>query len=87
MVCRARRQPHLVHHEDNGFLFPPGDHDTLAEHLVTVLSDHTRAKAMGVRSRAHAVHVSRAESLLEEGYKYAKFGEGKDLSTARDSAQ
>jgi glycosyltransferase involved in cell wall biosynthesis len=49
--AEASALPHLVHHESNGFLFPPGAHETLAEHLVTVLSDHTRAKAMGVRSR------------------------------------
>ncbi|GLY98092.1 glycosyltransferase [Actinoplanes sp. NBRC 103695] len=50
----ASALPHLVHHGHNGFLFPPGDADRLAEHLVTVLSDHHKATAMGVRSRAIA---------------------------------
>ena len=52
--AHASALPHLVHHEHNGYLFPPGDADALANHLITVLSDHTKAKTMGVRSRAIA---------------------------------
>jgi glycosyltransferase involved in cell wall biosynthesis len=52
--AHASALPHLVHHGDNGYLFPPGDAAALADGLVAVLSDHTRAKAMGVRSRALA---------------------------------
>ena len=68
--AEASALPHLVHHEDNGFLFPPGDHGTLAEHLVTVLSDHTRAKAMGVRSRALAEEhdIARTVAAFEQLY-------------------
>jgi hypothetical protein len=40
-----------------------------------------------VRSRAHAIHVERAEWLLESGYKYAKFLGGKDLDSARRNAE
>ena len=68
--AEASALPHLVHHGDNGLLFPPGDHDTLAEHLVTVLSDHTRAKAMGVRSRALAEEhdIARTVAAFEHQY-------------------
>jgi hypothetical protein len=40
-----------------------------------------------VRRRVHDCHVSRAEELLEEAYKNARFGQGKDLDTARDNAE
>jgi hypothetical protein len=40
-----------------------------------------------VRRRVHDCHISRAEGLLEEAYKYARFGQGKDLDTARDNAE
>jgi glycosyltransferase involved in cell wall biosynthesis len=43
-----------VHDGHNGFLFPPGDLGALADRLVTVLSDHTMARTMGVRSRVLA---------------------------------
>ncbi len=52
--ANASALPHLVHHGHNGYLFPPGDAAALADALVAVLSDHTRAEAMGVRSRALA---------------------------------
>jgi glycosyltransferase involved in cell wall biosynthesis len=52
--AQASALPHLVHHEHNGYLFPPGDADALADHLITVLSNPVKAKTMGVRSRAIA---------------------------------
>ncbi|MFG1605408.1 glycosyltransferase [Actinoplanes sp. NPDC049265] len=61
----ASALPHLVHHGHNGFLFPPGDHDRLAEHLVTVLADHHKAKEMGVRSRAIAERHDVATTVKE----------------------
>jgi glycosyltransferase involved in cell wall biosynthesis len=68
--AEAAALPHLVHHGHNGFLFPPGDHDTLAEHLVTVLSDHNKAKTMGVRSRALAEghDIARTVAAFEHLY-------------------
>ncbi|MEV6493508.1 glycosyltransferase [Actinoplanes sp. NPDC051633] len=52
--AHASALPHLVHHEHNGYLFPPGDAETLADQLSTVLSNPVKAKIMGVRSRALA---------------------------------
>jgi hypothetical protein len=40
-----------------------------------------------VRRRVHDYHVSQAKGLLEEAYRYGRFGQGKDLETARDNAE
>ncbi|GAA1023053.1 hypothetical protein Aple_098800 [Acrocarpospora pleiomorpha] len=52
--ANATALPHLVRDDHNGYLFPPGDSATLADRLVAVLSDHTRAELMGKRSRVLA---------------------------------
>lgn len=41
----------LVHHGDNGFVFPPGDVQALASYLETLLTDPDRRKSFGERSR------------------------------------
>jgi hypothetical protein len=75
--------------------------DVTAEHLLArnvpsylptprknLLPGHlTNEQWREVRRRVHDSHVSRAEGLLEEAYKYARFGQGKDLDTARDNAE
>ncbi len=40
---------YLIDHGSNGFLFPPGDADALAGHLVTLAQDADLRKAMGQR--------------------------------------
>ena len=40
---------YLIDHGSNGFLFPPGDADALAGHLVTLAKDADLRKAMGQR--------------------------------------
>ena len=40
---------YLIDHGSNGFLFPPGDADALAGHLVTLAQDAGLRKAMGQR--------------------------------------
>ncbi|GIF00812.1 hypothetical protein Ari01nite_82760 [Paractinoplanes rishiriensis] len=50
----ASALPHLVRDDHNGYLFPPGDPAALADRLVAVLSDPSRAELMGKRSRVLA---------------------------------
>lgn len=40
---------YLIDHGSNGYLFPPGDADALAGHLVTLAKDPALRKAMGQR--------------------------------------
>jgi glycosyltransferase involved in cell wall biosynthesis len=42
--------PDLVHHGDNGFLYPAGDVSTLAGYLETLLADNRLRARMGERS-------------------------------------
>jgi glycosyltransferase involved in cell wall biosynthesis len=44
--------PDLVRHEENGFVYPAGDIDALAEALRRLLDDSERRLRMGARSRA-----------------------------------
>src|SRR2546421_609554 len=42
--------PELVHHEENGFLFQPGNSDELAHYLDLLMSDSDLRKRMGAES-------------------------------------
>jgi glycosyltransferase involved in cell wall biosynthesis len=42
--------PDLVHHGRNGFIYPVGDCDRLAEHLLTLMLDPALRAAMGRHS-------------------------------------
>lgn len=42
--------PELVHHEENGFLFPPGDSAALAAYIERLVSDEELRRAMSARS-------------------------------------
>jgi hypothetical protein len=52
--------------------------------LASVLSNEEWQKA---RELAEEEHIDRALSMVEEFYKYAKFGEDKDLETAVQNTQ
>jgi len=73
--AHASALPHLVHDGHNGYLFPPGDQAALADRLVAVLSDHTRARTMGVRSRALAEHHDLAATVAAFETVYADASE------------
>lgn len=50
----AAALPHLVVDDETGYLFPPGDHDALADRLTTLLCNPKLAGEMGQRARALA---------------------------------
>lgn len=39
--------PEIVHHEDTGLLYQHGDHDGLAQHLISLLNSSDRAATLG----------------------------------------
>lgn len=50
IAANAYALPELVHHEENGFLFQPGDSDELAQKIDQLLSDEDRRARMGEQS-------------------------------------
>jgi len=54
--------PELVKPNENGFLFEPGDSETLAQHLITMFQDNAKREAMGQESlrivSAHSIEAS-----------------------------
>lgn len=50
VAADAYALPELVHHEKNGYLFPPGDSDEMARYLDLLLADEARRKQMGAKS-------------------------------------
>jgi glycosyltransferase involved in cell wall biosynthesis len=50
VAARAYALPELVHHEENGFLFSPGNSDEMAHYLDILLRDSQIRKSMGARS-------------------------------------
>ncbi|MDB5225746.1 MAG: hypothetical protein JWL87_698 [Candidatus Adlerbacteria bacterium] len=48
--ARAVALPELIHHEENGFLFKPGDHKELAGRLIEMFSDGAMRERMGQES-------------------------------------
>ncbi|HEV7235412.1 MAG TPA: glycosyltransferase, partial [Ktedonobacteraceae bacterium] len=50
VAADAYALPELVHHEENGFLFSPGNSDEMAHYLDILLRDSTLRKSMGARS-------------------------------------
>ncbi len=49
VAADAYALPELVHHEENGFLFSPGNSDEMAHYLDTLLRDPQLRKRMGAR--------------------------------------
>lgn len=50
IAANAVALPHLVHHGVNGYTFDPGDTKALATHLIELLSDSRKRRAMGQKS-------------------------------------
>jgi len=50
VAANAHALPELVHHEENGFLFSPGNSDEMAHYLDILLRDSHIRKSMGARS-------------------------------------
>ena len=50
LAANAYALPELVHHEENGFLFSPGNSHELARYLDILLRDPRLRKGMGARS-------------------------------------
>ena len=51
VAARAGGIPEAVRDGENGILVPPADAAALAESVIALLNDHTRARAMGQRGR------------------------------------
>jgi phosphatidylinositol alpha 1,6-mannosyltransferase len=50
IAANAYALPELVHHEENGLLFQPGDSDEFAQKIDQLLSDGDRRARMGEKS-------------------------------------
>ena len=72
VAADAGALPELAREGYNGYLFPPGDPETMARRLAQLLGDPDEAKRMGRRSRLVALHhdieltASSYESLFRE---------------------
>ena len=76
VAADAMALPELVENGENGFLFPPGDPQALAERIVALLSDPVRAARMGRASHTiaecHRINLTLAafesvyQNLLEK---------------------
>jgi glycosyltransferase involved in cell wall biosynthesis len=68
----ASALPHLIHHGDNGFRFPPGDAAALAGSLTALLTDPARARDMGRRGRVRAQEHDQSRTVTEFEQLYAR---------------
>jgi 1,4-alpha-glucan branching enzyme len=59
----------VVEEDLNGYLVPPGDSSTLADRIVTVLSDSTKARRLGSNGRARA--AGRTWELVAKSVEHA----------------
>ncbi|OLT28403.1 glucosyl transferase [Nocardiopsis sp. CNR-923] len=74
LAADAMALPHLVEEGRNGFLFPPGGVDVLADRLRTVLGPGDRRRAMGEASREMALRHDHHRSLERFESVYASLG-------------
>ncbi|WP_116248231.1 glycosyltransferase [Nocardiopsis sp. FIRDI 009] len=88
VAADAMALPHLVEVGRNGYLFPPGDHETLALRVADVVADEDRRLRMGERSRALAERHRLADSLerFERIYRDAARGAAVGSDSAFGSA-
>ncbi len=63
IAADAYALPELVHHEENGFLFQPGNSDELAHYLDLLLADADLRARMGIESRKIIVTHDRVQVL------------------------
>lgn len=79
----AMALPELVHDKENGYLFPIGDINALAERAIKILSDSKLRQEMGKNSlkiiKAHDINriIKRYESLYKETILLAKYSKTK----------
>lgn len=59
-----RSAPNLVKHGENGFILKAGDIDSLAQHMMKVLSDPVLAKSMGKKSKQMSEEHFSVEEML-----------------------
>jgi glycosyltransferase involved in cell wall biosynthesis len=64
--------PEIVTHDVNGLLFPPGDDEALAEHLLSLLGDSARRARLG----AAGVAVAADNAMSEMAGRYAELYSG-----------
>ncbi len=71
VAARAGALPELVHDEENGFLVPPHDSETLAKKLNTLAADKELRKRMGAKSRQISLVHDKAKAMarIEAWYK------------------
>ncbi|WP_083678509.1 glycosyltransferase [Nocardiopsis sp. CNR-923] len=76
VAADAMALPHLVEVGCNGYLFPPGDHETLALRVADVVADDVRRRGMGEHSRGMAARHRWEDSLdrFERIYRDASRG-------------
>lgn len=65
VAAQAYALPELVHHEENGFLFTPGNSDEMARHLQTLISDTPLRRHMSAQSLAVIAPHDRLRVLEE----------------------
>ena len=63
--ARAVALPELIHHEENGYLFEPGNHTELSGYLRTIMSDAALRERMGAESLKIIAHHD-IDSVLEQ---------------------
>jgi len=84
VAASARALPHLVHDDENGHLFEPGDIDALASRLAGILADENKRARMAKRSLEIVAQHDIVEVLtaFEELYELAGLLRqgGEDLS-------
>jgi phosphatidylinositol alpha 1,6-mannosyltransferase len=65
IAANAWALPELVHHEENGFLFKPGNSDELAKYIDILAGDVPLRKRMGAESLRIIAHHDRSKVLIE----------------------
>jgi len=65
VAAEAYALPELVHHEENGFLFKPGNSDEMASHLDRLVEDTELRQRMSEQSLAIIASHDRLKVLVE----------------------
>lgn len=84
IAADAMALPHLVHDGDNGYLFPPGDVDRLADRLRRVLSADKAELARLSENSLHLIRshdIERTLTIFEDLYQ----GIGEEVPTTDDN--
>ncbi len=82
VAADAYALPELVHHEENGFVFPRGNSDEMAHHLDILLRDASLRKHMGAHSLEIVAQHDRSHILDQWEMLYERLI--KEFAEARD---